>query len=398
MFEEAPLIVKSLRRHGLSVSLIVCQVALTLTVLINCGIVVLTAIRAETSVTGIDEPDIAFIQSISIIGMAGNTSVVRNLQELSRLPYVIGAAFGRLPLMGSPKIDISIDKNMESTLRANYFEGSQGYSKTLGVHLIAGELIDDLHIPDLNKDGPLPVLVTASLSKRLYGSDNGVGRIFRGHDRSFLIVGVISNLTSTLKDDDPGDSNSIIASVRYGDVDVGGIYVIRADRGRLFKAKEEAEELLRKLNPSHVQSTSGTFQDLRDRAVLTKIAPANVLGVVMLILIAITGFGVGSITTMWVKQRRRQIGIRLALGATSKHILVYFMLENAIIVGGGSLLGIILSILLALYLAKFAEIGIPSLGYFIVGPFFMVILGQVFALGPAFSASRLPPSQVIRGQ
>ena len=398
MFEETPLIIKSLRRHRLSVSLIVCQVALTLAVLINCAIVILSAIRAEASVTGVDESNIAFIQSISIIGMTGNTSVMRNLEELSRLPYVRGAAFGRLPLMGSSKIDVSIGTMSEPTLRVNYFEGSQGYSQALGVHLIAGKLIDDLHIPDLNQNEPLPALITESLSRRLYGNDNSVGRILRGPDRNFFITGIVSILTSTLNDNDPGDSDSLIASVRYGDVDVGGIYVIRSDHGRLFKVKEEAEELLRKLNPSHVQSSSGTFQDLRDRSILKKVAPANVLGVVMLILVAITGFGIGSITTMWVKQRRRQIGVRLALGATSRHILGYFMLENAIIVGIGAVLGIALSILMAIYLVKFAEISIPSLGYFVVWPFFMIILGQVFALGPALSASRLPPSQIIRGQ
>ena len=60
-----------------------------------------------------------------------------------------------------------------------------------------------------------------------------------------------------------------------------------------------------------------------------------ILGVVCAALLAVTAFGIVGLTSYWVAQRRRQIGIRRALGATRNAIIQYFQTENLLIAGAG---------------------------------------------------------------
>ena len=69
-----------------------------------------------------------------------------------------------------------------------------------------------------------------------------------------------------------------------------------------------------------------------------------ILGVVCAALLAVTAFGIVGLTSYWVAQRRRQIGIRRALGATRKAIMRYFQTENLLIAGAGAAIGVALAI------------------------------------------------------
>ena len=69
-----------------------------------------------------------------------------------------------------------------------------------------------------------------------------------------------------------------------------------------------------------------------------------ILGVVCAALVAVTAFGIVGLTSYWVAQRRRQIGIRRALGATRKAIVRYFQTENFLIAAAGAALGVALAV------------------------------------------------------
>ena len=69
-----------------------------------------------------------------------------------------------------------------------------------------------------------------------------------------------------------------------------------------------------------------------------------ILGVVCAALLAVTAFGIVGLTSYWVAQRRRQIGIRRALGATRNAIIQYFQTENLLIAGAGAAIGVALAV------------------------------------------------------
>jgi putative ABC transport system permease protein len=101
-------------------------------------------------------------------------------------------------------------------------------------------------------------------------------------------------------------------------------------------------------------------------------------------------------TSYWVTQRRRQIGIRRALGATRTEILRYFQAENLLISGAGVAAGVTLGLGGNLWIVKsFALERMPYL-YLVGGAAAMLVLGQLAVLWPALRAARVPPTVATR--
>jgi putative ABC transport system permease protein len=123
---------------------------------------------------------------------------------------------------------------------------------------------------------------------------------------------------------------------------------------------------------------------------------AILMGVVCAVLLAITAAGIVGLTSFWVGQRRKQIGVRRALGATRHDILSYFLTENLLIGAGGVVLGAGLAIGMNLWLVSHFEMERLSLLYVAVGVIALLALGQGAVLAPAMKASRVPPVEATR--
>ncbi len=114
-------------------------------------------------------------------------------------------------------------------------------------------------------------------------------------------------------------------------------------------------------------------------------------------LVAVTAFGMFGLTSYWVSQRRRQVGIRRALGATRRAILRQFQRENLVIASGGALAGIALAVALNLWLVGHfdmirihaVQVGSAALA--------MLLLGQIAVYWPARHAANIPPALAVRG-
>jgi len=110
----------------------------------------------------------------------------------------------------------------------------------------------------------------------------------------------------------------------------------------------------------------------------------------------VTALGIVGLASFWVAQRRKQIGIRRALGATRADILRYFQTENFLIVTFGIVLGMALAYGLSLLLMKHYEL--PRLPWFYlpIGAIALWLIGQLAVLGPALRASNVPPVVATR--
>jgi putative ABC transport system permease protein len=113
-------------------------------------------------------------------------------------------------------------------------------------------------------------------------------------------------------------------------------------------------------------------------------------------LLLVTALGIIGLASFWVQQRRRQIGVRRALGATRSDILHYFQTENFLIVTGGIALGMALAFGLNLALMRIYELPRLPLLYLPVGALALWLLGQLAVLGPALRAAAVPPVVATR--
>jgi putative ABC transport system permease protein len=123
---------------------------------------------------------------------------------------------------------------------------------------------------------------------------------------------------------------------------------------------------------------------------------AILMGVVSVVLLIITAAGIVGLTSFWVGQRRKQIGVRRALGARKRDILSYFLTENFLISLGGVLLGAVLAIAMNLWMAQHYEMQRLSLLYLLAGIVALLLLGQGAVLAPALRASRISPVEATR--
>jgi len=123
---------------------------------------------------------------------------------------------------------------------------------------------------------------------------------------------------------------------------------------------------------------------------------AILMGVICLILLAVTGAGIVGLTSFWVGQRHKQIGVRRALGARKLDILRYFQAENLLIAGGGALAGIVLAIGLNLWLMHRFEMDRIPVVYVLLGVAVVLALGQLAVFAPARRAANVPPVVATR--
>lgn len=123
---------------------------------------------------------------------------------------------------------------------------------------------------------------------------------------------------------------------------------------------------------------------------------AVILGVVCAALVAVTSFGIVGLTSYWVAQRRRQIGIRRALGATRNAIIQYFQTENLMIAAAGAAVGIAMAVSLNLWMMTAFSMQRLNVGYALVGAIVVLLLGQAAVLWPALKAASIPPALATR--
>jgi putative ABC transport system permease protein len=163
-------------------------------------------------------------------------------------------------------------------------------------------------------------------------------------------------------------------------------------------AMRAAAPTLYQVNPLRVLDDDSvkSFADIRAQAYRADVGMAVLMGVICLILLSVTAAGIVGLTSFWVGQRHKQIGVRRALGARKVDILHYFQLENLLIAGSGAVGGVLLAIGLNMLLMKHYEMDRLPILYVLVGVAAVLLLGQGAVFVPARRASNVPPVAATR--
>ncbi|HVC18287.1 MAG TPA: FtsX-like permease family protein, partial [Rhodanobacter sp.] len=288
---------------------------------------------------------------------------------------------------------------------ANYF-GDEQMIHTLGLRLIAGRNFnagDVHHMGMRGQDVPPVVIVTKALADKLFPGGNAVGKtIYIDRNIPSTIVGVIARMQapSVASWANGFTWNSVLIPTRL-DANFSR-YVVRAKPGRMDAAMKEARAALFAANPMRVigddADSNGvkSFADIRAHAYRADRGMAILMGAICLILLAVTAAGIVGLTSFWVGQRHKQIGVRRALGARKIDILRYFQTENLLIAGGGAVLGVVLALGLNLLLMQHFAMARLPIAYVLAGVAAVLALGQGAVFVPARRASNVPPVVATR--
>jgi putative ABC transport system permease protein len=260
-------------------------------------------------------------------------------------------------------------------------------------------------ITDSDVRGAAKVCVLGkSTARQLFGDGNPVGTVIRIKEVPFRVVGVMSAKGST----DHGDQDDVIfaplTTVQrklLGITWVHSIILSAVGESAVNDAVSQVTDLLRqrhKIRP-------GGDQDFFMRTQLEVASTADATSKVMTMLLAsvaavsllVGGIGIMNIMLVSVTERTREIGIRRAIGARRRDILLQFLVESAMLSLGGGALGVALGVGSATVItqvARWPTLIAPQAVMLAFG--FSALVGLFFGWYPAHRASRLDPVEALR--
>jgi putative ABC transport system permease protein len=299
----------------------------------------------------------------------------------------------------SEGIKLNIDQKESSAQTALFLVDEHGLN-AMGLKLIAGrnftaaEVQDKTGLTDLVP--PSSVIITKALAEKLFPGKSALGQSIFVRTHAAGVIGIVDRLQVpwvgpwSAKFSD----NSMIEPFRF--VAPSLYYVVRAQPGQLQAVLKAAEKRLIELNRERVLDKTRSLTEARVEAYKDDRGLAVILGVVCAALLVITAFGIVGLTSYWVAQRRRQIGIRRALGATRHAIVRYFQTENLLIAGAGAAIGVALALSLNLWMVNSFAMQRLHGSYPLIGAVVVLILGQAAVLWPALKAASIPPALATR--
>jgi putative ABC transport system permease protein len=393
-----------MRRSKTGAVLVAMQIALTLAIVCNALFIVKARIAGANRPSGVAEDEV-FQLLYAEIGEPTDpfSASQRDLEILRAIPGVkYAASVNSFPMSRSGwGTGISIDptKPSSSIGVAAYFAGGS-FVQAFGLELIEGRDFTeaDVRIIDPKRGELLPdhAILSAHLAKRLWPNESAIGKtLFLGSDataRPMKVVGVVKTLISSSARDAPEAYDSIIFPLSSGRM----YYAVRANAADRSRVMAEAEKQLSAADNRRVFVHAHTMNEIRERRFRNERGGANLLIAITIGLLLVTASGIVGIASLWVNQRKKQIGVRRALGARRIDIVRYFVTENVIITTVGIALGVVLAIGLNQLLVSKVELARLPLVYVGGGTIAAWALGLLAVLGPAWRAASVPPAVATR--
>jgi putative ABC transport system permease protein len=251
-------------------------------------------------------------------------------------------------------------------------------------------------------------LLGQTVAQQLFGAEDPVGRIIRIRNVPFTVIGVLELKGQSPQGQDQDDV--ILVPVRTAQRrlfggrtpdSVGAIMVQAADAQALSAAEEEVGALLdqrRRIGPNRERDYSvRNLSEILAVSEQSSRVMSLLLGSVASISLLVGGIGIMNIMLVSVTERTREIGIRMAIGARRRDILLQFLTEAVLLTTLGGLLGMLLGVGGAGVVSKL--LGWPTLiaGESILLAFgFSAAVGIFFGFYPARKAASLSPIEALR--
>ena len=255
------------------------------------------------------------------------------------------------------------------------------------------------YIIDADVDNRSAVCVIGpDLAEDLFGNTNVVGNTLHIDGRKFKIDGVLESKGTSMggSSDDSLILPFTLAQRMLDSTTISSIYISAVDSASVDAAQEVVENFLYKKYQNDSTYSVMNQTQMLETANETASTLSLMLGGIAGISLLVGGIGIMNIMLVSVTERTREIGIRKAIGAKRRNILLQFLIESIVISGMGGLLGLGFGYLLmrvledALGMTLTMSAGVAELA---IG--FSMAVGVIFGLYPANKASKLKPIDAL---
>jgi putative ABC transport system permease protein len=293
------------------------------------------------------------------------------------------------------------------TVRANYGVYNKGFvigtsdslPSLLNQSLAFGSFFNS------QNDGDNVAVLGENASNNMFNDSVPLGRSFLFHGRSFIVVGIFNEFTTSPLSQQANFNNAIFIPNAVAESltnNTAPSYEILARPTVATQTAKVANDIRSRLNTSHggqsgLEVLTGNQNIVANDSILELLT--RLIAGVAAISLLVGGIGIMNVMLVSVAERTHEIGIRKAVGATNLQILSQFMIEATLLSLGGGIIGIALSFAIdaGLRLATSLE---PSISWQIVvgATLITLLIGIIFGTVPAVKAARKHPIDALRSE
>ena len=325
---------------------------------------------------------------------AANPFTIKDVDAINReIPGVEAAA--PIASQGTQAISGNLNWSTMVTGTNNAFFAVKDWDLAAGRMFSASEI----------KTGAAVCVLGNSVKDALFGNQDPVGASIRLKRLSCQVIGVLEVKGQSSFGSDQDDL--VLVPLRMfqrriaGNTDVSSIYVSAESSGMTQRVQTGIEQLMRERR--HIgPEDEDDFHAFDMKEVMTTLTGTTrilttLLTAVAAVSLLVGGIGIMNIMLVSVTERTREIGIRLAIGARGRDVLLQFLIEAVVLSLFGGVVGILLGLGAAVAGARMMNVPfIPNLEIILVAVLFSGAVGVVFGYFPARKAARLDPIDALR--
>jgi putative ABC transport system permease protein len=272
------------------------------------------------------------------------------------------------------------------------------YLNVMNLTISDGRLLSNIDLKNTSKVCLLGTDIADTLFEDV-DTEDIVGKQIKIDGDKYTVVGVLTSAGSSMGNN--VDSTLIIpfTTAKYlnGDTTINSLYIKVENEDLIDNTISTLENYLEKtkgigtdyFNVSSQSSMLDTMSDISNTLSL-------LLGGIASISLIVGGIGVMNVMLVSVTERTKEIGIRKALGAKRKDILIQFLIESLVLCMFGGTIGVLLSMGIGNLLQIFGLNFVASGKIIIISFLSSAIIGLVFGIFPAYKASKLNPIDALR--
>lgn len=393
------------RRPGvLRGSLTVIQVAAALSLVVGALLLVRTVHQLGRVELGLDPHDVTTIpiftseQGYSPPRLhAMRTQMIAWMEQQ---PGVIAVATGASIQFGGSTFEEQLrpvgTTGKKWPVNAASYGVSPRYFAAMGIPLIAGRSFSDLEFDDTTSN---VVLISRTTARALFGAANPVGRQFEiRHYHGVVattVIGVVGD-TRIYSLRDPFEPTIYRPSA--GPFDFGATLVVRSTRP-VKEVARQATEGLAQFDPALPIGTARALDDVVATVFASERLFARLLGILAAIAALLAGIGLYTVIACSVSERKRELGIRMALGALGGRVVSLVVRQGLLLAGAGIIAGLAGAFALshALRGLLFGITPTDTVTY-VVAAMCALVIALAACVVPARSATRINPVEALRNE
>ena len=249
------------------------------------------------------------------------------------------------------------------------------------------------------------VLIGTTVVKELFADANPIGETIKINLINFKVIGILpAKGANTFHDQDDVAVIPITTAMFrvFGKEYVDTIYAEAKTPDSIDAAQAALSELIIKQHRLNPKEAEDSFQirnmsDIKTTLETTTKTMSMLLGAIAGISLLVGGIGIMNIMLVSVTERTREIGLRKAIGATNKDIMVQFLIEAMLMSFLGGIFGVLLGWAVATLITVFAGWTVKiSMFSVVLSTSFSLVVGILFGLWPAKKAAALDPIEALR--